>query len=38
MFNPSFKNPDMWIKYADTSKESYDAPIHVNDLIKTNLN
>jgi len=32
-FNPSFKNPDMWIKYADTSKESYDLPIHVNDLI-----
>jgi hypothetical protein len=32
-FKPSFKNPDMWIKFADTSKEIYENPVHVNDVI-----
>lgn len=32
-FKPSFKNPDMWIKFADTSKETYENPVHVNDVI-----
>jgi hypothetical protein len=32
-FKPSYKNPDMWIKFGDTTKETYGNILNVNDVI-----